>query len=436
MPDQPTNNFPLHVFPAEVQSYLRHAAENKSIPLNYLGSSALFTIAALSGNMYKLQVDEGIIKPIIFMALIGPSGVGKSPAYNNTCGRLVKDLRWQQHNDWKQEHSAWKQTQKKSDQHVPEPHEVIRITEEGTTEAFEKYAGLCPAGFGVFYDEGERLFTTGGAYKKDSNVVGFWNSIYNGDLYNAVRVDSERNRFINDPCISVIMGLQRDRVLNYFTDDVIKSGLFGRFLFTESNYIPLNTQSNALGRNGTPGGYWYDLVRHLFMRGIKFEAGKSYNLPIDADAVADFDVNRTMFKMSANMDMMQMHEGTVDELMLAYSTKLYVYFQKFCILLAILDDRESPVIRKEHVYNAVDLYNYYKQQARNILTELHGHNQTGLSTAERLLLDALPDIFSRDQANAKCKELGLNDGFFRIALHRKYMNKFLRKTTGGHFQKV
>jgi hypothetical protein len=232
------------------------------------------------------------------------------------------------------------------------------------------------------------------------------------------------------------MGLQKDRVVNYFKEDVIKSGLFGRFLFVASDYIPINTVSNVMSREGFANDDWTALIRSLFNRGARFKPEDTRSAPIHPTAIGDYDALRSLFKTKANEDIKKHTKGAVSEIMLAYNAKLYVYFQKFCLILAIMRDPVNPIIEKADIYNAERLHTYFLQEAIDIITPIHEQNESGLSPSESLLLSNLPSIFSKDEANAKAAELGLNQNFFKVAFCRKLKNGFVKKINGQNYEQM
>src|ERR1700761_4805096 len=71
------NPFPFQIYDPNLVSSLKSISLAHNIPMEYLGIQILYSIGALSGNMYHTYIG-GIVKPIIFIAKIGPSGVGKT----------------------------------------------------------------------------------------------------------------------------------------------------------------------------------------------------------------------------------------------------------------------------------------------------------------------------------------------------------------------
>lgn len=102
------NQFPFEVFPKGIGDSMLGLSEQTNIPADYLGVCALHAVAALSGNIYIGKINGGV-KPIIYAMLIGPSGVGKSPAYKYICGSIIDSLRSSLADKYKADYAAWKE---------------------------------------------------------------------------------------------------------------------------------------------------------------------------------------------------------------------------------------------------------------------------------------------------------------------------------------
>jgi hypothetical protein len=432
--------FPVDIYPDHIAASFREIAVNYNIPLDYLGLTALFTVAGLSGGMYRGELNGGI-KPILYACLVGPSGVGKTPAYKQLCENIIAPLRAEYYRQYKAELKVYQEERElaktnKTPFTKDPPVKKARMITDATLEALTKYAELCPAGFGVVYDEGGRFFTSANAYKKDTSSVDFWNELWNGTAYEILRVDAERDRHISQSATSVIIGMQRDRLLKFFNEDTVASGLLNRFLIVESDYILLNENPDPFAPRGTVHDGWQDLVKYLFTKGVMFVTGTEIRVPFEDIAKQKYsEISNSLIKES-NMHILSAKKDDATRLMIAYNSKLVAYFPRLALILSIINNPQKPVIRYEDVVNAKRLYDFFKQNASILLATINEQTVTGLSENQQRLYDKLPNKFTSMEAKIVCEELNLSTKFFATTYNRVFSKGIIRKCTDGFYEKI
>lgn len=435
------NGFPFEVFGVELAENFAELAAQHSIPAEYFGTTALFSIAALAGNMYTTELN-GSIKNIIYAILVGPSGLGKSPAYNILIGDVVQAKEKTLFDAYESATKEWhgkKEDAKRGNQTFsePKPKRRIRTAQGGTTEGIMKHAMYTYAGFGLYYDEGGKMLGSPNAYKKENSSVDFWNEMWNGKPYNDLRADDERERFIQATSISVICGMQTDRISKHFNKDSFDSGLPARFIITTSDYIPLNENVNHFSAKKRPCQAWIDKINFLFDRGAYnfFSDDQAYNIPFADGTPELYNSISSKFIKESNINRMAVKAGDVSGLMVTYDVKLYAYFGRFMVVLAILENEKSPTIYERHVVGAEKLYRYYRRQAEKLFTMMATEQMTDLNENEKMLLDELPDSFSTKEAMEICEKLKLAPEYFNMTFTRKYCKGFIKKIKRGCYEK-
>jgi len=431
--------FPFEIFDPYIAQSFKDLAEEYSIPPQFMGSSGLFTVAALSGNMYQTELN-GSIKNIIFSMLVGPSGAGKTPSFDLLCGNVIAPLnsiawaRFEENmKDWQEAHNAAKAAKTLFDE--PEPTRVTRIASGGTTEGMMANAMAAPAGFGLYYDEGGEMLGTPNQYKKETSSVDFWNKMWNGKSFNELRADKSRERYVPETSLSALVGMQTDRVQNYFSSDTILSGLPFRFLVTMSDMIPLNENVDPFNPNRRQVcDEWRSVVRYLYESGCTYtKESRPFIIPFtDAARRAYTGLCQRLIRKSNKLRFSQ-KSGDSSSLMVKYETKLFAYAGRFLIPLAIMDNKQSPLIQESHVHKAELLYNFYHSQALILFNTMVDDD---LNENERLLLESLPDEeFGTDDIERACLGLKLHPTFFHTVFRRKYRNGFIKRVSRGVYIK-
>lgn len=432
-------HFPWHVFSDEVYANFKSIAHNFNIPISYLGTEALFCIGALSGNMYRADINGGV-KPLIFIAKIGPSSVGKSPAYHKICGDVIAPLRIENENQYRQRVKEYRQRERdarraKQDFDEEPPVKRIRIIEGGTVEAIAKHSITSPAGFGVVYDEGARMFGDATAYNKNTSAIDFWNEMYNGKSIELIRVDSERERFIQNAGVCVDIGLQSDRLDKYFDEDTIQSGLLNRFLVVDSEYIELNENVDFFSRGSAVCDDWRSLMIYLFKKGQSYVTDDHKLVPFTPAAQLLLNQIGTKMIRQSNIQIKGIKQGDASRYISAYRGKIFGYLPRLALILAIYNDAKNPVIDERCVSGAEALCEYYEQTATRLLRRLFETASSGLTTNERILFDALPSTFTSEEALLVAASLDLSQTFFKTAFIRKYSKGYIKRVGRGIYEK-
>lgn len=439
-PIPPPTMFPLDVFPNYIADSFRTLSRQHNIPPDFMGLTALFTVGALAGNVYRGDLNGGV-KPIVYACLVGPSGVGKTPPYKHLFENITQQMRAQTHANYKTELKGWEERReaaKTAKQPFTEdkPIKRVRMITDGTLEAITKFAEQCPAGFGVVYDEGGRFFSGANAYKKDTSSVDFWNEFWNGGGYEIVRVDSERDRHVTTSATSVLIGMQRDRLLKYFTEDTIASGLLNRFLICESDYILLNESVDVWAEKVQACDQWQDIVQYLYTKGMQFVANTEIRVGFEQAAKIHYSACAAAMVQAANRAIIAAKKDDSSRLMIAYQSKQAAYLSRLALILAIIDDPRDPLIRYHNVDNAKRLLDFFAGVAAKLLFQINETAQTGLTESEQKLLDTLPVKFTSAEAQMVCEELGLSRKYFSTKFIRKYSHGYVRKTEKGWYEKM
>lgn len=437
------SSFPFEIFHPEIAASFRDLADEYSIPPDYLGSAALFTIAALSGNMYQTELN-GSIKNIIYTMLVGPSGTGKTPSFDLLCGNIVGPLNTELWSTWDTAMQEWREKKEYARAAKPavpftdpEPVRKLRISTGGTTEGIMSHAMKSPAGFGLYYDEGGEMLGSPNQYKKETSSIDFWNKMWNGQSFNDVRADTARERFVPATSISAMIGMQSDRVPKYFTGDIVDSGLPFRFLITVSDAIALKEEIDHFDtERRKPCAMWRSLVTNLFNKGAYnyFKDDRPTTIQFTAEAKTAYNKLSSRMIRASNKLRIGQKRGDASALMVNYESKLFAYAGRFLIQLSIMDNYVEPLITAEHVRKSELLCTYYHNQASMLFS---GMQDDGLNDIERTLYESLPDDveFGREEIAQACLGLNVTIQYFDTVFRRKYKHGFLKRLNRGIYLK-
>lgn len=440
--------FPIEIFGYRVAESFKDLAIANSIPLDYIGTAALTSVAGLSGNMYRTELAD--IKNIFYSMLVGPSGLGKSPAFRLVCGDVIKDIRSETELEYRRKKKAYDEEVKrlnkgqKPDQ--AKPLHIVRVANSGTPEALMRHAEFSKAGLFLNYDEGGTFFNSIGAYKKESDNIAFdfWNTNWNGGNTFILRTDEDRERFVNNTSISTLLGMQTERVASFFTGNAMASGIASRFLMCISDYIPLNRVDPFSDRK-EPAEDWKALLVALFNRGINYALTpdvKPVVIYFEEDAKTAYTELCNRLIKEADERRLSRSNDAYSEYMINYDSKLYQYAGRFLIPLCLINNYSDPRITTEIIHSSELLYRFFRAQAEKVITPLADQHTLNISGQAKTLLDSIGNdlqtgIFGMDEIKKACKALKINEKCWHRFFNSYYKPLgFIEKRGKGTYEKL
>lgn len=433
------NSFPLEIFEPIVAQSFQDLAKEYSLPVDYIALSALWAVASLSGNMHTTELN-GEMKSILYCMMVGPSSIGKTKAYDLVFGDIIEPLADRLYKEYITKEKDWEveRMRAKANNTVytePRPVRIIRSASGATLEAITKYASTNHAGFGVYFDEGKKLYQ-GGSYAKDNNSVDFWNNVWNGKTIDDLRKDPTLENRVTNPAISVLTGMQSKRINEMFNKQAVESGLLNRFLFVSSDYVELNENRDVFSQKSRVCVYWQSLIEHLFSIGVYYVEGNPRWVKFTDEAKVLFNTIRNRITAESNVIIKNRREGDVSELLIGYLGKMFAYYSRITLICSIIRNHKAPVIDVIDVENAEKVFYYFKNQAVQLLTEINNSTQTDLEGKQLELFNALPDKFTAKDAADICVQLKCSNKYFLITFRQKYKGKYIIKADDKHYKKV
>ena len=231
--------FPLHIFPANVQHYINECSSKLNASPDFMGSAFLWLTSTLLGNTLKIQVKKGWIdSPIVWISVIGKAGVGKTPDLDLIVKPLNK-LNEQEIVKYNKRYSEFKtyESLSKEDKEINETLEqpkrkqfiVDDITIEGLVQLHEE----SPKSIGVYKDELAGFFKDMNKYREGSDLQ-FWLTTWSGKSYNVNRKTSG-DSFLKKPFLPILGGIQPEIFETFQTQENKHNGFMDRMLFCNPN---------------------------------------------------------------------------------------------------------------------------------------------------------------------------------------------------------
>jgi hypothetical protein len=237
-----TPDFPIHIFPQQLQQIITSYCSTLNLNLDYAAVTVLYAFSVALGGHYSLTVKRGWVElPTLFVALVGKPGINKSgpiSIFTQPLEKLEKDL----FKRFLDEYSKFKKvrsTKKENGELNNISEEPVRrqlVIKDATQEAMLKALYDNPHGFSGIYDELAAFLKSFNKYKSGGGDEEVMLSLFSGKSISVNRKSSEPI-FIEKPFISIIGSIQPQVLINLLGNNKIDNGLTHRFLFAFPDHV-------------------------------------------------------------------------------------------------------------------------------------------------------------------------------------------------------
>lgn len=229
--------FPEHVFPEVIQRLMKVFYTSSGLPFEYYYASLLAATAILLGNRYRIQAKSDFIQPqLLYLAIVGKSGLGKSPPIKAIFGALYKieaDLASQYY----ELHDAWRKNKAeaqadKAPFEDPEPMPQKLIIGQATIEAVYEILSNNPRGVGMVDEELTGFLEGMGQYKSGkSNELQYWLKLFDNPEFDSISRKGNKELIIKNGNVTIFGGVQPELLNLIATGKMSAIGLSSRFQF-------------------------------------------------------------------------------------------------------------------------------------------------------------------------------------------------------------
>lgn len=226
--------FPIDVFPESIQRYILLNAEVSNLSIDLMGCSFLWLLSAVIGNTMNVKIKNNWIENVVvWIALVGPAGLGKTPSINAIINPL-ESLNKKQIRNYIKKKEAYDEYQslaKKEKEGIPQvdkPNKTQFIVGDITLEALIDLHQDNKVGVAVFKDELTGWFLDMNKYRAGSDLQ-HWLSSWSGSAINLNRM-TRIGSFVEKPSIPVLGGIQPFILDTFNTEENKANGFVDRML--------------------------------------------------------------------------------------------------------------------------------------------------------------------------------------------------------------
>jgi hypothetical protein len=247
-------DFPIHVFPAQLQEIINCYCTTLNLNIDYAAVSVLYAFSVALGGHYSLVVKRGWHElPTLFIALVGKPGINKSGPIS-IFTQPLENLERSMFRRFIEEYEAFKNRKPPSKNEIEnttrtfeEPVRRQLVIKDATQEALLKALYENPHGFAGIYDELAAFLKSFNKYKPGGGDEEVMLSLFSGKSISVNRKNSSPI-LIEKPFISIIGGIQPQVLISLLGNNKIDNGLTHRFLFA----FPENVVRQDLSDDDVP----------------------------------------------------------------------------------------------------------------------------------------------------------------------------------------
>jgi hypothetical protein len=338
------NEFPRNIFPKEVRDYIESYSDSQGLCKNFMYSSYLALASVMIGNNYQIGNESWKEPAILWIALVGRSGIKKTPVIK----AILKPLEDLQSNNFKKYYEALK-----GNPNTFKPSQ--KIIDDVTMEALLEILDKNPHGLLLKKDELLTLIYDGERYSKSSGAIEKLLSIYSLSSISVNRKTNSQMIYIPRPFVSIIGGIQPKVTSELFAKNRGDNGFIARILFTTiGHYVPSPPKNNF---NYDFYNFYEDFIR-------RFETVKNEEpilVPLSSEAIKFYNDWLASF----------IYEYESNDKLAEYKSKLEATAKRLALIIEVsygVSTRKDIVeISLTAIENGIRLCDYFYATFKEIL---------------------------------------------------------------------
>ena len=405
-------DFPLDIFPAELQTYIKACNESLNNSIDYMACSLLFLTSIIIGNSLELEVKRGWKESAnLWMSLVGKAGVGKTPSISSITFPLsrLNNIEIKKHIEDAQKYENYmnmNEKEKAMSSVVEKPKKTQFIVNDVTLEALVELHNENPNGIGVLKDELAGFFKDMNKYREGGDLE-HWLSSWSGKEINLNR-KTAKSSFVEKAFLPIMGGIQPSILDAFHTDENKDNGFLDRMLFTFPEIEIERYSDKEMSQQVLD---WYESYINTFYqstkRNIKYSEGGTIE-PITAKFTPE--ANAEWIRIFNEITDIQNGEDEAES-MKSMLPKQKAYICRFALIINTLASHSDKSINKdvievESVLKAEKLSKYFVSMNKKLIVESIKRNKSKIvldkkrSSEEnfRAVYKKNPNVTNKDMA--------------------------------------
>ena len=406
-------DFPMEIFPAQIQALIKDAEKTVGYNPNYLSAGILSVCATALGNSVTLFNGSYSSQPILWLAIIGRQGIGKTHPLNFAKKPMEKKDK-DSYTEFKGHLKAFESQDKKGKKPVLKKSLLTDFTPEKLAETLQHN----DKGVLIFKDELIGWINSFDQYNKGGDQQKYL-EFFNGGTLTVDRVSKDPIR-VEKTNVNILGGLQPKKLKALASNGRNDDGFLSRILFV----YPKNLKPNKF--------------TGLAIEQIHVDNYNRFILNLYDAPPAKIETRKNQIKIYQQWQHKKVEESFNDDLETSIQAKLETYLWRLTLIIEMMhqcsENKFEDTISDASITKAIKLIEYFRINALKVFDKMISTNPLEDQPLNKVdLFKSLPPEFKRKEVQALFEQHNVKGGSVSRFLNNKSL--FVRLNNHGNYKK-
>lgn len=406
-------DFPTEIFPTQIQALIKDAEETVGYNPNYLSAGILSVCATALGNSVSIFNGSYSSQPILWLAIIGRQGIGKTHPLNFAKKPMEKKDK-DSYIEFKDFLKAYESQEKKDKKPVLKKTLLTDFTPEKLAETLQHN----DKGVLIFKDELMGWINSFDQYNKGGDQQKYL-EFFNGGTLTVDRVSKDPIR-VEKTNVNILGGLQPKKLKALASNGRNDDGFLSRILF-------------VYPKNLKPSKFTGRAIAEKHVKNYKRLILNLYDAP-----PSKIKTKKNQIKIYQQWQHKKVEESFNDDLETSIQAKLETYLWRLTLIIEMMHqvsiNKFEDTISDVSINKAIKLIEYFRINALKVFDKMISTNPLEDQPLNKVdLFKSLPTEFKRKEVLALFEQHDVKGGSVNRFLSNKSL--FVRLDSLGNYKK-
>ena len=408
-----SGDFPIDIFPSQIQALIKDAENTVGFNKDYLSAGILSICATALGNSVTLFNGSYSSQPILWLAIIGRQGIGKTHPLNfakNPMEKKDKDS----YTEFKGHLKAFESQDKKGRKPVLKKSLLTDFTPEKLAETLQHN----DKGVLIFKDELMGWINSFDQYNKGGDQQKYL-EFFNGGTLTVDRVSKDPIR-VEKTNVNILGGLQPKKLKTLASNGRSDDGFLSRILFV----YPRNLKPNKFTGKSIDKIHVENYIKFIL---------SLYDAP-----ACELKTKESQIEIFQHWQHKKVEESFNDDIETSIQAKLETYVWRLTLIIEMMHQvsisKFENTISDASITKAIKLIEYFRINALKVFDKMISTNPLeDLPLNKVELFNSLPKEFKRKAVKTSFEQHNVKGGSVNRFLGNKSL--FIRLDNLGNYKK-
>ena len=408
-----SGDFPIDIFPSQIQALIKDAENTVGFNKDYLSAGILSICATALGNSVTLFNGSYSSQPILWLAIIGRQGIGKTHPLNfakNPMEKKDKDS----YTEFKGHLKAFESQDKKGRKPVLKKSLLTDFTPEKLAETLQHN----DKGVLIFKDELMGWINSFDQYNKGGDQQKYL-EFFNGGTLTVDRVSKDPIR-VEKTNVNILGGLQPKKLKTLASNGRSDDGFLSRILFV----YPRNLKPNKFTGKSIDKIHVENYIKFIL---------SLYDAP-----ACELKTKESQIEIFQHWQHKKVEESFNDDIETSIQAKLETYVWRLTLIIEMMHQvsisKFEDTISDNSINKSIKLIEYFRINALRVFDKMISTNPLeDLPLNKVELFNSLPKEFKRKAVQTSFEQHNVKGGSVNRFLGNKSL--FIRLDNLGNYKK-